>query len=205
VKNGKCPIKEAVKVKLSGVVSVPHTPHHNSDALEKWIISSFSETRFQNVLKRATVRSRLSWFWHHLNQTHLSDRAIAIISATINDYIQVLTKRYQLVETVRELDPLAELLLLIDPEQDFVFGIVLSTGEFFSTHILLCQKREGSKGVGRKGETGNFSSSPLHPTPCPNSSSSSPLHPSPCPQASFSARHQTNDLALYSNNRNRRY
>ncbi|MBE9038878.1 hypothetical protein, partial [aff. Roholtiella sp. LEGE 12411] len=111
MKNGKSPIKEVVEVRLSGVVSVPHTPH-NSDALEKWIISSFRETRFQNVLKRATVRSRLSWFWHHLNHTHLSDRAIAIIACNTNDYKQILIKQNQLAQTVQELDPESELLLL---------------------------------------------------------------------------------------------
>lgn len=42
---------EAIKCKLSGVVRAPSV-QPNSDALQKWIISSSRETCFQNVLKR---------------------------------------------------------------------------------------------------------------------------------------------------------
>ncbi|MBE9037020.1 hypothetical protein, partial [aff. Roholtiella sp. LEGE 12411] len=143
MKNGKSPIKERVEVRLSGVVSAPHTPHLNFDSLSKWILSSFRETRFQNVLKRATVRSRYCWFWHHScsgsrlkgkgqgentrplpltpdplpdfflkSSMQMSDRAIAIIACNTNDYKQILIKQNQLAQTVQELDPESELLLL---------------------------------------------------------------------------------------------
>ncbi|RCJ40941.1 hypothetical protein A6770_36845 [Nostoc minutum NIES-26] len=117
------------------------------DALEKWkriFISSFVETRFQNVLKKATLLQRTSWFWHRECSTDLCDRAIAIIAATSNDYRQLLIKQNQLATAVIELDPEAELLLLISPLQDFVFGTVLSTGESFCTHILLIQNKQQS-------------------------------------------------------------
>ncbi|MBW4690105.1 MAG: hypothetical protein KME40_34765 [Komarekiella atlantica HA4396-MV6] len=64
-KNDECPVQEGVEVRLSGVVCIPHTPHLNFNALDKWIISSFRETRFCNVLKRARVLPQTSWFWHH--------------------------------------------------------------------------------------------------------------------------------------------
>ncbi|OYD87162.1 hypothetical protein CDG77_30945 [Nostoc sp. 'Peltigera membranacea cyanobiont' 213] len=50
MKNDDRPV-EAIECKLSGVVRAPSV-QPNSDALQKWIISSFRETRFQNVLKR---------------------------------------------------------------------------------------------------------------------------------------------------------
>ncbi|WZF22038.1 hypothetical protein WKK05_40470 (plasmid) [Nostoc sp. UHCC 0302] len=99
--------------------------------------SYFRETHFQNVLTRAALLERTNWFWHRGNSIHISNRAVAIISATSNDYKQILIKQNQLVNTVFELDPQAELLLLISPELDFVFGTVLETGEMFSTHILI--------------------------------------------------------------------
>ncbi|NDJ26096.1 hypothetical protein GS682_31885 [Nostoc sp. B(2019)] len=147
MKNDKYPIKEGVEVRLSGVVCVPHTPHLNSDALDKWILSSFRETRFQNVLKRARVLPQTSWFWHHLNHTQLSEMAIAIIACSTNDYKQILIKQNQLAQTVQELDPQAELLLLISSDQNFVFGTVLETGEVFSTHILLREQKQSSRRV----------------------------------------------------------
>ncbi|WP_226889734.1 hypothetical protein [Nostoc sp. MG11] len=138
--NGKCPAK--IGVKLSGVVSVSRTPHLNFDALQKWIISSFKETRFKNVLQRARVLPQTSWFWHHLNHTQLSEAAIAIIASNTNDYKQILIKQNQLAQAVQELAPQSELLLLISSDQNFVFGTVLSTLESFSTHILFRQKKE---------------------------------------------------------------
>ncbi|WP_341531448.1 hypothetical protein WKK05_37710 (plasmid) [Nostoc sp. UHCC 0302] len=139
MKNGDRPIQEGVGYRLSGVVCVP-SQQPNFDVQQKWIISSFAETRFQNVLKRARILPKTSWFWHHKNKTQLCEKALAIISVTANDYIQALTKRYQLTNALIELDPQAELLLLISPELDFVFGTVLETGEMFSTHILFREK-----------------------------------------------------------------
>jgi hypothetical protein len=141
-KNDKYPIQEGVEVRLSGVVSAPHASHLNFDALEKWIISSFKETRFKNVLQRARVLPQTSWFWHHLNHTQLSGAAIAILASNTNDYKQILIKQNQLAHAVQELNPQAELLLLISSDQNFVFGTVLSTFESFSTHILFRQKKE---------------------------------------------------------------
>ncbi|MBD6620637.1 hypothetical protein FNW02_33930 [Komarekiella sp. 'clone 1'] len=190
MKNDKCPIQEGVEVRLSGVVSVPHTPPLNSDALEKWIISSFKETRFKNVLQRARMLPQTSWFWHRENNTQLSELAIAIVSATINDYIQILTKRYQLAQAVQELDPKSELLLLIAPDTTYVFGTVLSTLESFSTHILFTHKKqEKALWTGKRDEE----------------SPAFPFAFNPLPSKALSAHHQANDLALYSNPNNRRY
>ncbi|MBD6621086.1 hypothetical protein FNW02_36580 [Komarekiella sp. 'clone 1'] len=76
---------------------------------------------------------------------HLSDRAIAIIACNTNDYKQILIKQNQLAQAVQELDQQAELLLLISPDQNFVFGTVLSTLESFSTHILLREQKQRSR------------------------------------------------------------
>ncbi|NDJ25935.1 hypothetical protein GS682_30995 [Nostoc sp. B(2019)] len=146
-KNDKYPIKEGVEVRLSGVVCVPHTTPLNFDALNNWIISSFKETRFKNVLQRARVLPQTSWFWHHLNHTHLSEAAIAIIACNTNDYKQILIKQNQLAQAVQELNPQAELLLLISSDQNFVFGTVLETLESFSTHILLREQKLSSRRV----------------------------------------------------------
>ncbi len=144
--NQECPIEQGVGVRLSGVVRVPPL-ELSSDALEKWkrvFISSFVDTHFQNVLKRATLLQQTSWFWHRECSTELCDRAIAIIAATSNDYRQLLIKQNQLANTVIELDSEAELLLLISPLQDFVFGTVLSTRDSFCTHILFIHNKEQS-------------------------------------------------------------
>ncbi len=144
--NGKCSIQEGVGVRLSGVVSAPHTIHLNFDALDKWIISSFKETRFRNVLQRARVLPQTSWFWHRESNTHISDLAVAIIACNTNDYKQILIKQNQLASAVQELHPKSELLLLISPDQNFVFGTVLETGESFSAHILFTENKEESWG-----------------------------------------------------------
>ncbi len=73
--------------------------------------------------------------------------AIAIIACSTNDYKQILIKQNQLAQTVQELDPQAELLLLISSDQNFVFGTVLETGEVFSTHILLREQKQSSRRV----------------------------------------------------------
>ncbi|MBW4678478.1 MAG: hypothetical protein KME52_32255 [Desmonostoc geniculatum HA4340-LM1] len=127
-----------------GVVRVPPL-ELSLDALEKWkrvFISSFVDTRFQNVLKRAALLQRTSLFWYRECSTELCDRAIAIIGATSNDYRQLLIKQNQLANAVIESDPEAELLLLISPLQDFVFGTVLSTGDSFCTHILFIHNKQ---------------------------------------------------------------
>ncbi|RCJ40104.1 hypothetical protein A6770_38210 [Nostoc minutum NIES-26] len=115
-----------------------------SQVWKEILINSFVETRFQNVLKRATLLQQTSWFWHRECSTKLCDRALAIIACSINDYRQLLIKQNQLANTVIELDPEAELLLLISPLQDFVFGTVLSTLESFCTHILFTQNKQQS-------------------------------------------------------------
>jgi len=146
VSNQECSIEQGVRVKLSGVVSA-HSQSPNCSTSQVWkeiLTSSFVETRFQNVLKRATLLQRTSWFWHRECSTELCDRAVAIIAATSNDYRQLLIKQNQLANAVIELDPEAELLLLISPLQDFVFGTVLSTGESFCTHILLIHNKQQS-------------------------------------------------------------
>lgn len=142
MKNNDRPVKEEIDVKLSGVVTAQSfSPNCSTSGVWKGIlISSFVETRFQNVLRRATLLQRTSWFWHRECSIDLCDRAIAIIACSSNDYRQLLIKQNQLANAVIELDPEAELLLLISPIQDYVFATVLETGEIFSTHILFRQQ-----------------------------------------------------------------
>ncbi|WP_341531747.1 hypothetical protein WKK05_39230 (plasmid) [Nostoc sp. UHCC 0302] len=125
----------------------------NFDGQQKYS-SYFRETRFQNVLTRAALLERTNWFWHRGNSTQISDHAVAIIACSSNDFKQILIKQNQLANTVFELDPQAELLLLVSPELDFVFGTVLETGEMFSTHILFTQSNPqdgcGSKTISPK-------------------------------------------------------
>ncbi|MCC5640160.1 hypothetical protein LC593_30885 [Nostoc sp. CHAB 5844] len=139
MKSNDRPAPEGSRVKLSGVVTAPHPEHFALEAWKELLIASFVETRFQNVLARARVLQPIKWFWHSLSNTHISDKAVAIIADNTNDYRQILIKHNQLTNTVKDLHPEAEVLLLVSPEQDFVFGAILETGEIFSTHILFTE------------------------------------------------------------------
>jgi hypothetical protein len=139
MKNCDRPATEGIRVRLSGVVTVPYADSHN----EQWkeiLISSFVETRFKNVLTRATVLQRVDWFWHQPNSMQLCEEAVAVVANNTNDYRQILIKQNHLASTLPDLDPDAEVLLLVSSEQDFVFGTSLLTGEMFSTHILFVQE-----------------------------------------------------------------
>ncbi|MBW4566428.1 MAG: hypothetical protein KME32_36345 [Mojavia pulchra JT2-VF2] len=146
MKNNDRPVLHTGRVRLSGVVTAPHGHSPNCSASGAWkeiLISSFVETRFKNVLARTTVLPKVGWFWHHPNSTHVTDEAVALIAYNTNDYKQILIKHNQLTNTLQDLDPVAEVLLLISPVEDFVFGTVSETREMFSTHILFVQKCYG--------------------------------------------------------------
>lgn len=147
MKNNDHPAQEGIRVKLSGVVTALHDHTPNCSASKQWkevLISSFVERRFQRVLARGIVLPRVSWFWHCFFNTHISDKAVALIADNTNDYRQILFKHNQLASTLQDLDPHAEVLLLISPVQDYVFGTVLETFEMFSTHILFTQQKQYS-------------------------------------------------------------
>ncbi|HEY9799763.1 MAG TPA: hypothetical protein V6D25_05335 [Leptolyngbyaceae cyanobacterium] len=127
--------------KLSGVVTVADDHSTKAVGWKQRLISSFAQARFQNVLCRATVLPRVNWAWHSSGGMQLCEEAIAIIAQDTNDYRQILIRCNHLANTLQDLDASAALLLMISPGQDFAFGIDLTTGEFFSTHILLTQKK----------------------------------------------------------------
>ncbi|MBE9210867.1 hypothetical protein IQ244_31080 [Nostoc sp. LEGE 06077] len=139
MKNCDRPIQEGIRVRLSGVVTVPYADSQNGQWKEI-LISSFLETRFKNVLARTTVLQRVDWLWHQENSMHLCKEAVALAAENTNDYRQILIKQNHLASTLPDLDPVAEVLLLVAPWQDFVFGTVIETGEMFSTHILFVQE-----------------------------------------------------------------
>ncbi|MBD2505011.1 hypothetical protein H6G83_31165 [Anabaena azotica FACHB-119] len=137
--------------KLAGVVTVPDNHSLSAVAWKKKLISSFPQPRFKDVLTRATVLPRVSWFWHSCEMMQICQQAIAIIASDTDDYRQILINCNHLSSTLQDLDASAALLLMISPGQDFVFGLNLTTGEFFSTHIVLTQKQRPSnlkQGVG---------------------------------------------------------
>ncbi|MBD2451980.1 hypothetical protein H6G76_33670 [Nostoc sp. FACHB-152] len=145
MKKNNPPVKDAGRVRLSGVVTAPYE-HSQNEQWKEILIGSFVETRFKNVLARATVLPRVDWFWHQESSLHLCEEAAAIIADNANDYRQILIKHNQLASTLPDLDPVAEVLLLVSPSSNFVFGTVLETLEMFSTHILFVQKEQQSRG-----------------------------------------------------------
>ncbi|MBD2441181.1 hypothetical protein [Nostoc sp. FACHB-110] len=150
MKNCDRPVQFGVRVRLSGVVTVPEGHSPNCSASENWkeiLISSFVETRFKNVLGRSTVLQRVDWFWHQENSMHLCEEAVALVAHNANDYRQILIKQNHLSSTLPDLDPVAQVLLLVSPLSDYVFGTVLETGEMFSTHILFVQQEEYNRGA----------------------------------------------------------
>ncbi|MBU7585682.1 MAG: hypothetical protein KAF91_22825 [Nostoc sp. TH1S01] len=146
MKNYDHPVTNAGRVRLSGVVTVPYADSQNGQWKEI-LISSFVETRFKNVLARTTVLQRVDWFWHSEDSLHLCSEAVALVAHNANDYRQILIKHNQLASTLPDLDPVAEVLLLVSPLQNFVFGTVLETGEMFSTHILFVQQEQYNRGA----------------------------------------------------------
>ncbi|MBD2505228.1 hypothetical protein [Anabaena azotica] len=130
--------------KLSGVVTVPDNHSLSAVAWKKKLISSFPQPRFKDVLTRATVLPRVSWFWHSCEMMQICQQAIAIIALDTHDYRKILIECDELAIRLQNLDPSAALLLMVSPGQDFAFGIDLTTGEMFSTHILLTQKQRPS-------------------------------------------------------------
>ncbi|MBD2472607.1 hypothetical protein [Nostoc sp. FACHB-145] len=144
--NKKYPIPEGSRVLLSGVVTTPHNPN----CFASWkeiLISSFVETRFKNVLARAAVLRRANWFWHNHSSLHLCEGAVALVADNTNDYRQILIKQNHLTSTLQDLDEQAEVLLLVSPLRDFVFGTMLESGEMFSTHILFVQQKQYNRGA----------------------------------------------------------
>ncbi|HEY9799149.1 MAG TPA: hypothetical protein V6D25_02230 [Leptolyngbyaceae cyanobacterium] len=125
--------------KLSGVVTYDHSL--SAVAWKQRLISSFAQSRFKDVLTRATLLPRVNWAWHSCGGMQLCDWAIAVIAQDTNDYRQILINCHHLASALQDLDPSATLLLMVSPGQDFAFGIDLTTGEFFSTHIVLTQKQ----------------------------------------------------------------
>lgn len=150
MKNYDRPVQQEIRVRLSGVVTVPHRHSANCSASGNWkkiLIGSFAETRFKNVLGRTTVLQRVDCFWHQENSLHLCEEAVALVANNTNDYRQILIKHWNLANTLQDLDAFAEVLLLISPLEDFVFGTVLGTGEMFSTHILFVQQKQYNRGT----------------------------------------------------------
>ncbi|MBD2472819.1 hypothetical protein [Nostoc sp. FACHB-145] len=146
MKNYDLPVKDAGRVRLSGVVTAPYE-HSQNEQWKEILIGSFVETRFKNVLARATVLQRVDWFWHQESSLHLCEGAVALVANNTNDYRQILIKHQNLASTLQDLDAFAEVLLLISPLEDFVFGTVLETLEMFSTHILFVQQKQYHRGA----------------------------------------------------------
>ena len=143
MKNQEHPIRLfSCQVKLSGVVTYDHNQDCAAGEWKQRLISSFAQARFKNVLTRATALPRVNWAWHNCGGMQLCDEAIAIIAQDTNDYRQILINCHHLASALQDLDASAALLLMVSPGQDFAFGINLTTGEFFSTHILLTQKQQ---------------------------------------------------------------
>lgn len=130
------------KVKLSGVVTVPYDHNLTAGLWKQRLISSFPQAYIRDALARATVLPRVSWFWHSCGGMQICHEAIAIVAQDTDDYRNILIECHELASNLQKLDPSAALLLMVSPGQDFVFGADLSTGEFFSTHILLTQKQQ---------------------------------------------------------------
>ncbi|MBD2452368.1 hypothetical protein H6G76_35770 [Nostoc sp. FACHB-152] len=145
MKNYDHPVTNTGWVRLSGVVTAPYADSQNGQWKE--ILISSVETRFKNVLARATVLQRLDWFWHSDSSMHLCEEAVALVAHNANDYRQILIKQNHLASTLPDLDPVAEVLLLVSPQSDYVFGTVLETGEKFSTHILFVQQKQYNRGA----------------------------------------------------------
>lgn len=147
--------------KLAGVVTVPDDHSFNAVAWKQKLISSFAQAYIRDALARATILPRVSWFWHSCELMQICHEAIAIIAQDTNDYRQILINCHHLSSTLQDLDPSAALLLMISPGQDFAFGADLTTGEMFSTHIVLTQRRPSNFGSQKQLALNNCVSLPV--------------------------------------------
>ncbi|BBD63177.1 hypothetical protein NIES2109_60270 (plasmid) [Nostoc sp. HK-01] len=141
MKKNNSPVTDTGRIKLSSVVTAPYAHSQNGQWKER-LISSFVQTRFKNVLARATVLPKVNCFWHSHSSMQLCKEAVALVADNTNDYRQILTKHNHLASTLEDLDPVTEVLLLISPQEDYVFGTVLETFEMFSTHIRFVQQKQ---------------------------------------------------------------
>jgi hypothetical protein len=123
VKNGKCPNSAVVE-------------RMGSDSEIAQQVCAAVEGNFRNILTRAKILKRKVWLISRDRERNIAGLAV-VITSTTDDYSQLLLKGEELAQKVRSHFAGVDLLLLLPPNESFVLGMVLATGESFSTLVTV--------------------------------------------------------------------